>query len=128
MRPLFLLILTFITAIFLSGCDSFSAKKYSYAPPVSTSGKKCVARCLTGKNSCDKICLLKNPSCAARIQQDAEVNFALYKQQQQIKGQRVYKRLKDFVKVNDCRGSCHCEAAFNTCYAACGGDVMNKMY
>ena len=119
MRQLFLLLLSFIV-ITLSGC---ATQKYSYTPPDTATGKSCIARCMVGKNSCEQLCLLKNPSCWIRAKQQAQIAFDLYKQQQRAKGQRIRKRLKDFKQDNDCKHACNCTPAYNTCYTACGGEV-----
>lgn len=117
-----MLSLVLLTGI-LSGCGFVYEKEYSYTPPDTQMGRKCASQCSVGKSSCQKICLMKNPTCGVRSYEEARSYFEKYKREQRANGRKVRKQLRDFEQSDDCKHVCHCAAAFNTCYTACGGQV-----
>jgi hypothetical protein len=98
--------------------------KYSYTPPESTQGKHCAAQCSVGKNSCEQLCVMKHPRCWANARNDAQKKFNVYKNYQLAHGLPVKKRVQNFENTDVCKHECHCRAAFNVCYSACGGQVI----
>jgi hypothetical protein len=123
MRFLGYLMASFLIAV-LSGCSSMAENaKYTYTPPVSKQGKHCVMQCSVGKNSCEQLCMIKHPRCAANARRDAEQKYNQYQQDQLERGLPVRKHLQDFIQINDCKRECHCRSAYNVCYSACGGSV-----
>jgi hypothetical protein len=119
------LIVLVLFIIFLPACTSISTSHYRYSPPYSRTGQHCIAQCMQGKFSCEKLCLLKNPRCEMHAQQTASYDYAAYLQQQHVAGKSAHKHLKDFIHDDDCKHACHCTQAFNTCYTACGGQVSS---
>lgn len=107
--------------LLVAGC--MAPRHYQYESPSSTSGKRCVARCLKGKSYCEQLCLWKNQGCWTRQRQRAQADFDYYKQLQLSAGHKVRKRLRDFEDTSVCRQACNCLPAYNTCYRACGGSV-----
>jgi hypothetical protein len=92
----------FVFLILLTACHIQPKVEYTYVPPQSKMDKKCVALCLKAKRYCQEICELKNPDCFAKTKMDA-------------------------VKQNNvCENACNCIPAFNTCYSACGGQVITR--
>lgn len=117
------LIAFFMMALVLSGCGGSYYQKYNYTPPTAPGSERCIAQCWQGRNSCEQICSLKNPRCAAEARVDAQTRYSDYVRQRQAKGLPVTKSLKDFQRTAQCFHSCNCIPAFNTCYSACGGYV-----
>lgn len=123
MRHFVRLLLLCVTVAVLSGCGASYYRKYTYTPPSAPGSERCIAQCWQGRNSCQQFCALKNPTCAAEAKQDANTRYNDYTRKQHAKGLPVTKTLKDFQRTAQCRHSCHCVPAFNTCYSACGGYV-----
>lgn len=108
----------------LSGCQPLKRVGYSYIPPETKADKLCASRCVSAKSSCEKICKMKNPNCFMQEEQNALYRFQLYQQEAMQKGERVTKKLKDFNYTYKCLSACNCTLSFNTCYMACGGQVI----
>ncbi|MFZ2314299.1 MAG: hypothetical protein WAW86_01395 [Gammaproteobacteria bacterium] len=118
-------IVTFvILAVLLSGCGSVFLQKYQYIPPKNEMDKQCVARCVPAQNYCSSICRLKNPRCYARADQRTNTAFERYQKQQIADGKAIVKTKRAFADDARCRDACHCITAYNTCYSACGGEVI----
>lgn len=93
--------------------------KYTYMPP---HDRTCIARCVQGKSYCESLCYLKNPRCLAQAERD----LAAYQTEQRVQGLAIKKTLKDFQTDKSCQSSCQCVKAYNTCYSACGGQVLEQ--
>ncbi len=126
MQRLFSLVFLLIFVVALSACGPIYNTEYAYVPPSSKMGKMCTAQCLQGKSSCEQICELKNENCTVRSRQDALYRYEIYKSDQVQKGQPVKKSIADFDTSYTCKAACNCKASFHTCYAACGGEVVEK--
>lgn len=121
-----LFFLIFFTMI-LSGCDALYKKEYNYIPPKANMEKRCANACYVGKNSCEKICYLKNQACFMRAYDNAKYDYQNYVNQMHQAGKRVTKDIRDFADTDSCSKNCHCVTSFNTCYSACGGQVIERM-
>lgn len=119
-----LFILFVLTSLFLTGCDVTSHNKYRYTPPKNSMDLQCVARCTSAQNYCSSICELKNPRCYQRAAAKAKSAFAAYRKEQLAAGHAIQKSEKSFLDNTYCRDACHCITAYNTCYSACGGQVV----
>ena len=124
MRKNIILFLLINFVFLLSGCDAYRNRPYSYTPPAGDTGKHCTKRCYIGKNSCQQLCMMKNPGCAAKAERTAKSNYEAYKDERIQAGKPIRKHLKDFVDMSSCKQACNCTNAFNTCYSACGGEVI----
>lgn len=123
MRRLLAFVLLSMMAVLLTGCGASYYQKYTYTPPSVPGSERCIAQCWQGRNSCEQICALKNPTCAAEARTDALTRYNDYLRQRRAKNLPVTKSLKDFQRTAQCRHSCNCVPAFNMCYSACGGIV-----
>ena len=113
-----------ILAVLLSGCSFMFKPKYTYIPPESHADKVCVKRCARAKNFCETICHLKFDSCKARALRTAQNKFEGYKSDMRRWGRPITKSVRDFDTGYKCRLTCNCVVSFNTCYEACGGEVI----
>ncbi len=123
MRRYASLVILPLLIVLLSGCGVSYYRKYTYTPPTAPGTDRCISQCWTGRNACQQICALKNPTCAREAAKDANTRYNDYLRQQQAKGLPIKKSLKDFQRTAQCRHSCNCIPAFNMCYTACGGYV-----
>ncbi len=123
LRLLILLVLMTI----LTACGTHHHKaEYTYQPPQSNMDKKCVTQCAQGKRYCQQICQLKHPRCFFQAHQHALNQYKIYKQERIRKGEKVIKTLHDFEQSAPCYNACNCVPSFNTCYTACGGQVIER--
>ncbi len=111
--------------IILSACSLQRKMEYTYVPPQSSMDKKCASQCVKGKRYCQQICQLKHPNCFFKADQQARSQYAVYQQEKIRKGEKITKTLRDFDKSTACYSECNCVPSFNTCYTACGGQVIS---
>ena len=98
MRRLFCLITVLVLSFFLVSCFTNYKVEYSYVPPTVKADRRCVAKCVYARNFCERICKMKQENCRKRS------------------------ALGDL--SSSCNKSCNCVISFNTCYSACGGEVV----
>lgn len=99
MRYLFSIFSLLVLIGMLSSCEPIYETEYSYSPPTTKTNQICATRCLQAQAACERICALKNENCLSRSQ-----GFS----------------------ANKCKKVCNCKVSYNTCYSACGGQVMEK--
>lgn len=116
-----------IAILILGACTQIGLKKkYSYIPPEIKSDRVCISRCLYGKTSCERLCDLRNERCLMATRAEAEAQYRVYQQTiMQSPGNRhADKKFIDFAHAASCYHPCNCVISFNTCYTACGGQVI----
>jgi hypothetical protein len=123
MQPLLSLFCFLMITTLISACGPVYQSHYTYAPPHAAMEKKCVAQCLQGKNSCLRLCDLKNQRCVERAHYKGLERYTAYKQEQLRNGKAITKSVSYFEDRSVCRKACSCTISFNTCYSACGGQV-----
>lgn len=123
-----LIVCAFILSLvtMLSGCGPIYKTEYNYVPPHSNMSKMCVAQCVQAKSHCEQLCELKNQNCVAQARQEAFYEYEIYKHDRKREGKKVKKDIGDFDRSYRCQSSCDCTPSFNTCYSACGGQVLEK--
>jgi hypothetical protein len=108
----------------LTSCGTMITPKYTYIPPDNKADRVCASHCSTGKNYCNNLCRFKLESCRTRAYRLALNKFEMYKRQVESRGGQVKKTVRDFDKGYTCKVTCNCIVSFNTCYSACGGEVL----
>lgn len=127
MLRLFTLLLFVALSGMLLGCGPIYKKEYAYVPPRSSAGKMCLAQCIQGKSNCQQMCQMRNENCRAQARQDAFYQYQEYKHERRREGKEVKKTVNDFDNsFFSCNESCDCTSSFNACYAACGGQVLER--
>jgi hypothetical protein len=118
-------VISLLTSIMvLTACHSIYKAEYRYVPPQAVMDKYCAQQCSKGKRYCQQICQLKHPKCFAKAYQNTLSQYESYKQERMRKGEKVVKSLRDFDQNYICYSECNCVPSFNTCYTACGGQVI----
>lgn len=98
MRRLFPVIVVLVLSFFLASCVKDYKVEYSYTPPTLKADRRCVAKCVYARNFCERICKMKQENCLKRSALGS--------------------------LSSSCNKSCNCVTSFNTCYSACGGEVV----
>ncbi len=117
-------ILLVLTGLLLAGCDAALQQQYRYIPPKNAMDLQCVNRCQGAQNYCSSICELKNPRCYQKATAKGMAAYAKYQKQQLADNRPIQKMQRSFIDTSHCRAACHCITAYNTCYSACGGQVI----
>lgn|SRR3990167_5615816 len=110
----------------LSSCSPIYKTEYNYIPPASMMGRMCISQCLQNRSMCDQMCQMRNESCRRDAERDAFYQYEYYKNEQIRLGKKVKKDISYFDRSLSCRTSCDCEEPFNSCYAACGGQILSR--
>lgn len=119
-------ILAIITLV-LTACGPIYKKQYAYVPPASNMGKMCTAQCVQNKNSCEQMCQMRNDNCRMQARQDAMYQFEIYRSDRLKQNLPVEKSINDFDRGSfGCQNTCGCSATYRSCYAACGGEVLER--
>ena len=127
MRSLFPIFL-FTTFVFLfSGCGPIYKTEYSYVPPRSDMGKMCISQCVQSKGMCEQMCQMRNETCRMRAHREARRQFEVYERKTRARGEPVQRDVNDFDdSYFRCNQECDCASSFNSCYSACGGQVLER--
>jgi hypothetical protein len=112
--------------VMLVGCGPVYKREYAFVPPKSDVGKMCTAQCVQGKNRCEQRCRRDTERCRAHAREEAIYQFEQYKRERRRLGQEVKKSINDFDRGYTCETACNCEPTFRDCYAACGGQVLQR--
>lgn len=120
-----LLVITMVVGL-LTACGPIYETQYAYVPPHSNMGKMCVANCTQGKSMCEQMCQMRKQQCLSDARRDAREDYREYKYDRHREGQAVKKDERDFDRSYRCNEACNCAPQFNSCYAACGGQVLEK--
>lgn len=116
-----------LITVSLTGCGPIYKIEHSYVPPVSSTGKMCIAQCVQNKNTCQQMCQMRKDNCRSQARQDAYYQYESYKNDQARLGKPIEKSIRDFDhSFFECRKPCHCDQTFNSCYSACGGEVLSR--
>ncbi len=119
-------IILLMTTLMLSGCGPIYKRHYEYVPPPSEQGKACITQCVQNQSRCEQMCQRKNDRCHREAQREAIYQFDAYVRERQARGEKVEKNVRDFEYTGSCNDSCNCQPAFQTCYSACGGQVIER--
>ena len=121
LRTFLLIMLSLSTLI---ACGPVYKTQYTYAPPRAAMGKLCITQCLQNQNMCEQMCQMRNQTCRLQAHQDALYQYEAYKHKQEREGKEGMRSIGDFEFSSACNEQCGCTSIFNTCYAACGGQVQ----
>lgn len=110
----------------LSACSPIYQTNYDYEPPSSKMGKVCIAQCIQSKSMCQQMCKMREDNCRVRAHEDAIVQYENYRDQQRRIDGEIKKSVSDFDRGYACSETCDCTNAFNECYGACGGQVIEN--
>lgn len=120
-------LLLLVLIIALAGCAPVYKSEYNYAPPNNQMGKMCIAQCVQAKANCEQMCQINNANCRAQRRQEAFYQYETYKYERHRQGRKLKKNINDFDTGSySCSHSCNCVPSFNACYAACGGEVLER--
>src|SRR3990167_339271 len=107
-----LLIGSFIFLVsMLSGCGPMYETQYKYIPPASNIGKMCTSQCVQSKSMCQQMCEMRKQSC---------------RRGERVRSGKKDDRKFDYLEPNCDNIACDCTETFNTCYGACGGEVLER--
>jgi len=110
----------------LAGCGPIYNTEYAYVPPKSNMGKMCIAQCTQGKNMCEQMCQMQNDNCRMQARMEAREEYREYRHDRREEGKRIRRNVSDFDQGGRCDRPCGCEPQFNSCYSACGGQVLER--
>ncbi|PIZ04121.1 MAG: hypothetical protein COY58_05555 [Gammaproteobacteria bacterium CG_4_10_14_0_8_um_filter_38_16] len=119
------LCLAVMTGVFLlSGCGPEYQTVYSYTPPHSWRGKKCVNRCLTKRTYCENTCRSQAQTCRTEAKLEALPAYLHYDHEQRNAGNPDYETVGDFADYSGCSDHCGCQSTYRACFENCGGSVF----
>ena len=124
-----LLLIGFFTFLvgMLSACAPVYKTQYKYIPPSSKMGNMCVSQCVQSKSMCQQMCEMRKETCRMRVQREGRAQYETYKEEQKRGGWSIMKDVSDFTDTQGCDNTpCGCTETFNTCYGACGGQVLER--
>ncbi len=131
-RTLFMIyIIGAILTLLLHGCGPYYNTTYSYSPPTSAEGKRCVNNCLRVLQGCSLQSEAELQNCEDRKRQQANTQYALYlaAQAAEKNHNKSIKTYDEFVgyQVNTCRDlKTMCMNSYRECYTNCGGQVDSE--
>jgi len=107
----------------LSACVPQYETVYSYEPPHSHFGRRCVNACLYDRTNCDEQC--QNSEIACRNTADLIVmpEYLRYEQQKIAWNLPINRCPADFADYSNCHYNCGCASTYNECFSNCGGTV-----
>jgi hypothetical protein len=126
MKRVYAIFSLFLLMSLIAGCGPVYKREYAFVPPKSDMAKMCTAQCVQSKNSCEQMCQMNNESCRMRARQDAVYEYERYKHERKREGKEIKKDVSDFDRSYSCSSSCNCEPTYRSCYAACGGQVLQR--
>ncbi len=116
----------FLMCIVITSCTPVIQTFYTYTPPESFEGKKCVNDCMPIKQQCESNLIVEQQSCLNRAQSALHL----------CEARKVY-RYNYKKGRTECVQNCYCSAPscpnpdttlcdqrYNRCYENCGGEVM----
>lgn len=117
----------FLFAFLIAACSPIYRSDFQYEPPADATGKMCITQCMQNKGSCQQMCQMKRESCRSRSRENAYFQYQAYKAEQERHGEPIKRSIRDFDNgYFECHQPCHCNQGFNSCYSACGGQVIEK--
>ncbi len=123
-RLFFNMILLLISCLILAACGPIYKKTYTYVPPHSWHGKRCVSRCMGIKTSCKIGCRKQQEVCRRDAQRAAKPAYKDYLRSQRKKHKSAYETINDFADYSNCNQSCGCQSDYRQCYRSCGGQII----
>lgn len=73
------------------------------------------------------MCELRQDNCRLQARQEAMYQFEIYRNDRERQHLPVEKNIHDFDNGSiTCQHSCGCEPSYRSCYAACGGQVLQR--
>lgn len=118
-----------VCAVVLSACSFPPPTQYSYIPPKSYAGKRCISRCISSNNICHIQCQRRNDDLAiqrqvaeAKIDRQESRDHRHHKNKNNDDSQ--YENARFALEVNTMPSSCGCMNSFQMCYRTCGGNVL----
>ena len=113
--------------LILTGCGPYYKTDYTFVPPESTSGKRCINGCLTNLQNCELQAQQNYQACLNRARESAQASYAMYLVAQSA--DKHNKHIQTFDEFNSFRGNnCSeltsiCHNSYRECYQNCGGTV-----
>jgi hypothetical protein len=118
------LLLVICSVFLLSGCGPVYQTHYSYIPPHSWRGRRCINRCLADRSFCRSQCQTNAQSCETNANLIAMPAYLSYVQQQNAANQPITNSVSDFADYSNCSDHCGCESSYRACFVNCGGQVF----
>jgi len=118
------LLLVICGVFLLSGCGPVYQTHYSYVPPHSWRGRRCVNRCLNDRSFCRSQCQTNDQSCQSNANLEAMPEYLMYVHHRQQQNEPAYRSPSDFADYSNCTDSCGCESSYRACFTNCGGSVL----
>ncbi|EKD77159.1 MAG: hypothetical protein ACD_42C00458G0002 [uncultured bacterium] len=120
----FLLFALICSVLMLSGCGPIYQTHYSYIPPHSRHGRRCINRCLSDRSMCRGQCQTNQQSCQTNANLIAMPQYLSYVQQRNAANEPVNLSISDFADYSNCSDHCGCESTYRACFTNCGGSVL----
>lgn len=112
------------SAILLTGCGPIYKREYAYVPPHSKMGGFCISQCIQNQTMCEQMSQMNVENCRARSERDAYPRYNAYVNERIAKGKPIKRTVNDFNYDFCASNTLNCKTAFNTCYTACGGQIL----
>jgi hypothetical protein len=123
-RWIFITVVLAGSALLLSGCGPMYQTSYSYIPPHSRSGRRCVNQCLNDRSMCRSQCQTNLQSCKTNANLIAMPQYLSYVQTQNAAHQPINQSISDFADYSGCSSQCGCTSTYHACFTNCGGSVI----
>lgn len=124
MKKIMILLPLMFSVFLLAGCGPVYQTQYSYVPPHSWRGRKCINRCLTARSYCRGECQTNDQACHSNANVAAMPAYLAYVQERNSKGKPTYMNVSDFADYSNCSDHCGCESTYRACFSNCGGEVI----
>lgn len=126
---------TILAALFLTACGPQYETQTTMVPPCSMQGKACAGQCYQSLSLCTDACHAQRQACESTVSTDnfidnlfdpeTTVTKKTDKNGNVTKIVKTSNRSADYSPCEDSVCRSHCQAALQSCYGQCGGQVIN---
>lgn len=113
-----------LASTLMTACGPVYSTSYSFVPPQSHRGRRCVNRCIPQKSVCQNNCSMLKQACHMQANAIAEPAYQAYLTQMRKQGAAPNRTIRYFADYSSCRDRCGCQANYNQCYTNCGGQIV----
>jgi hypothetical protein len=105
-KSTFLFLSLILSVFMLAGCGPVYQTHYSYIPPHSWHGRRCINRCLTARTYCRGQCQSSDQVCQSNANMAAMPAYLAYVHRRNQEGKSAYLSVSDFADYSSCSNSC----------------------
>lgn len=114
--------------LMLIGCGPQFRTDYTYIPPETESGQRCILKCHSERKKCEHRQRTFIQDCEYQQRKIALEKYRNYIEKQRVNGEEIDKNEDYFYDDWACRSNYDCDVEYRSCYKMCGGRVLEDTY